>query len=79
MDKETQDQKKFLEELLEWTKKRDTILEEIEHKLYDMKEIAEYAFEHDLSPDEVARLNRQLDEKKREVQSLENQLQSVVH
>ena len=33
MDKETQDQKKFLEELLEWTKKRDNILEEIEHKL----------------------------------------------
>jgi len=79
MDKETQDQKKFLEELLEWTKKRDNILEEIEHKLYEMKEIAEYAFEYDLSPDEVARLNLQLDEKKREVQSLENQLQSVVH
>jgi hypothetical protein len=71
MDKDTQDQKKFLEELLEWTKKRDNILEEIERKLYEMKEIAEYAFEHDLTPDEVAKLNRQLYDKKREVQSLE--------
>ena len=79
MDKETQDQKKFFEELLEWTKKRDNILEEIEHKLYEMKEIAEYALDHDLTTDEVARLNRQLDDKKREVQSLEKQLQSVVH
>ena len=44
-----------------------------------MKEIAEYALDHDLTTDEVARLNRQLDDKKREVQSLEKQLQSVVH
>jgi predicted RNase H-like nuclease (RuvC/YqgF family) len=65
--------------LLKWCKKRDNILDEIEHKLYEMKEIAEYALEHDLTTDEVARLNRKLDDKKREVQSLENQLQSVVH
>jgi hypothetical protein len=44
-----------------------------------MKDLAEYALDHDLTPDEVARINRQLDDKKREVQSLEKQLQSVIH
>ena len=48
MDKDEQEHKKFLEELLEWCKEQDRILEEIDMKLHEMKEIAEYALEHDL-------------------------------
>ena len=79
MNKDEQEHQKFLEELLEWCNEQDRILVEIDVKLHEMKEIAEYALDHDLTNDEVARLNRQLDDKKREVQSLEKQLQSVVH
>ena len=49
MDKDQQEQKKFLEEQLEWCKEQDRILEEIEMKLHEMKRIAEYALEHELT------------------------------
>ena len=44
-----------------------------------MKEIAEYALEHELSANEKIRLNNQLKDLKDEVDSLEKQLHSVVH
>ena len=74
MDKETQEHKRFLEEQLEWCKKQDHILKEIENKLYETKEIAEYAIANDVTTDENARLNRQLDNLKKEIQYLEKQL-----
>jgi hypothetical protein len=79
MDKDDQDHKKFLEEQLEWCKEQDRILEEIDVKLHEMKEIAEYALEHGLTSAEIDQLNDQLNELKREVHSLEKQLHSVVH
>ena len=79
MDKDELEHKKFLEEQLEWCKKQDGILEEIEMKLYEMKRIAEYALEHELTLDEIEELNSQLNELKREVHALEKQLHSVVH
>jgi hypothetical protein len=50
MDKDQQEQKKFLEQQLQWSKEQARILDEIEKKLYEMKEIAEYALKHKLSP-----------------------------
>ena len=79
MDKNSQEYKKQLEEQLEWYKEQDSILEKIETKLYQMKDLAEYALEHDLTTEEIDELNGQLNELKSEVHSLENQLRSVVH
>ena len=80
MNKDQQDQKKFLEEQLEWSKEQVRILDEIDMRLHEMKKIAEYAVEHELSAvDEKIRLNNQLKDLKDEVDSLEKQLHSVVH
>ena len=69
MNKDEQEHQKFLEELLEWCKEQDRILVEIDVKLHEMKEIAEYALEHQLTSLEIDQLNSQLNELKREVDS----------
>ena len=79
MNKDQQDQKKFLEEQLEWTKEQVRILDEIDIRLHEMKKIAEYAVEHELSATEKIRLNNQMKDLKAEVDSLEKQLHTVVH
>ena len=79
MNKDQQDQKKFLESQLEWTKEQVRILDEIDIRLHEMKEIAEYAVEHELSATEKIRLNNQMKDLKAEVDSLEKQLHTVVH
>lgn len=77
MNKEEQEHQKFVEELLEWCKIRDNILEEMESKLYEMKEIAEYSLEYELTSLEIDRLNNRLNDLKSEVDSLEKQLYPV--
>ncbi|MDQ0803425.1 hypothetical protein [Priestia megaterium] len=79
MEKDELESKKFLEQQLEWCKEQDYILEEIEMKLYEMKRIAEYAFNHELTPLEIDQMNNQLKELKSEVHFLEKQLSSIVH
>ncbi|MFD2679328.1 hypothetical protein [Bacillus seohaeanensis] len=79
MDEDQQEQKKFLEQQLQWSKEQSRILVEIEEKLHKMKEIAEYALKHELSPIEINILNGQLNDLKNEVLSLEKQLHSIVH
>lgn len=79
MDKEQQDRKRFLEEQVEWCKKQDAILQEIEGKLYKMKEIAEYSCNNETTELENEKLNNQLNTLKQEVHFLEQMLQSVVH
>lgn len=79
MDKDQQEIKKFLEEQVKWCKQQDAILEKIENKLYEMKELGEYARDYRLSLREIDEVNRQLGALKLEVHSLEQQLQSVVH
>ena len=79
MNKDQKDQKKFLEEQLEWSKEQVRILDEIDMRLHEMKRIAEYAVEHELSANEKIRLNTQLKDLKYEVDSLEKQLHTVVH
>ncbi|RDW21372.1 hypothetical protein CWR48_02915 [Oceanobacillus arenosus] len=79
MTKKQQEYKKLLEEQLHWCRERDSILEKIEVKLHEMKKIAEYAREDELTSFEIERLNFQLNELKSEIQSLEKQLKGVVH
>jgi hypothetical protein len=79
MDKDQKEQKKFLEQQLQWSKEQSRILEEIEEKLYEMKGLAEYALTYELSPIEINKLNEQLNDLKNEVHSLEKQLRSIVH
>lgn len=57
MEKGELERKKFLEQQLEWCKEQDYILEEIEMKLYEMKRIAEYACNHELTPHSTNQLN----------------------
>jgi hypothetical protein len=79
MGKDEHEHKKFLEQQLEWCKEQDRTLEEIEMKLYEMKKLAEYAFNHELTSLETKQLNRQIKELESEVHFLEKQLHSVVH
>jgi len=79
MDKKQQEHKQFLEQQLEWFKKQDRILEAIELKLHEMKKIAQYVVDHELTSLEIEQLNVQLNELKDEVQCLEKHLHSVVH
>ena len=79
MNKEEQEHKQFLEQQLEWCKKQDRILEEIEMKLSEMKKITQYTLDHELTEIEIELLNNQLNELKSEVHLLEKQLQTVVH
>jgi hypothetical protein len=79
MDKDEQEQKKFLEKQVEWCRKQDGILVEVEEKLYEMKELAKYARDHELTSLEIDKLSGQLNVLKRKIHSLEKQLQSVIH
>lgn len=79
MNKDQQEQKKFLEEQLRWCKEQDRILEEIKGKLQEMKRIADYASEHELTHMEADAFNSQLNKLKNEVYFLEKQLNYVVH
>lgn len=79
MNKDEKDRKKFLDEQLQWCKRQDRILEEIEIKLNEMKEIAEYVLKYDLTHLEIDRLNRQLSELNSEVHFFEIMLHTVVH
>lgn len=65
-----------LKEQLEQVKQQDRILEEIEKRLYKMKEIAEYASKYQLNREEVEELEKQIGEHKAAIVSLRNYLGS---
>lgn len=79
MDKEEQKRKRFLEQQIDWCRKQDHILEEMELKLHEMKKIAQYALNHALTAIESEQLNSKLNELKIEVDFLEKQLHSVIN
>jgi flagellin-like hook-associated protein FlgL len=79
MEKDLQERKEFLEQQLQWSKEQASILDEIEANLHEMKEIAVYASKHELTSDEVEKLNYQLNHLKNVVQYLEKKLRSVIH
>ena len=65
-----------LKHQLEQVKQQDRILEEIEKRLYKMKEIAEYASKYRLSGEETRGLEKQIEEHKMAIESLRNYLGS---
>ena len=79
MEKDEQEYKKFLEDQLEWSKEQARILDKIDRRLREMKTIAEYARDLDLSLSEREKLNREFDQLKEEIQLLEKKMQSNVH
>jgi len=79
MNKEEQEHKQFLEQQIQWCKKQNRILEEIEMKLHEMKKIAQYTLDHELTATEVDQLNIKLIKLKSDIHFLEKQLHSVVH
>ena len=79
LDNDQQEIKKFLEEQIDWCKSQDAILEKIENKLYQMKELAEYAYHYPLTLTEADMINAQLNILKQEVYSLEQLLHSHTH
>lgn len=78
MNQDQQEHKKSLEQQLQWTKERVQILDEMDVKLHEMKRIAEYAVEQNLSSLEIDRLNGELNVLKIEFSSLEKQLNPVL-
>lgn len=79
MDKDQRELKKFLEQQLLWNIEQARILDEINVTLHKMKELAEYASIHELSPCEMEKLNGQMDDLKNVVQCLEGKYHSVIH
>ncbi len=71
---EQQELKMVIEEQIQWCKQRDAMLEEMENKLYEMKELAEYVRDCELSAMELNRFNEQFNTLKQEVQTLKRQL-----
>lgn len=70
----------FLKQQLKWHKEQDMILEKIEGKLIEMKELAEYRLAYELSVAEVQHLNTQMQELNADVLALEQQLyKGIVH
>ncbi|MEK4023915.1 hypothetical protein [Sporosarcina sp. FSL W7-1283] len=63
----------LLKQQLERGKQQDRTLE-IESRLHEMKEIAQYAAEHRLLIDEQEQLNKQMQEHQEAIRSLENYL-----
>lgn len=62
----------YLKQKLEWVKYRLEVLDEIEAKLLEMRELAEQARSQDLTTAERADLNRQVQLLEKEVNQLDN-------
>lgn len=70
----------FLLQQLKWQQEQDFILAKIEGKLYAMRDLAEYRLMHELTFREVQLLNEQLQQLKREVLALEQELhKEIIH
>ncbi|ARD49046.1 hypothetical protein [Sporosarcina sp. P33] len=74
MDSKHQEELKRLYSQLEQVKQRDRILEEIEKRLYKMKQIAQYTADHNLDKDETMQLEMQIRDHQKAISSLENYL-----
>ncbi|MGY0692497.1 hypothetical protein ACW2QC_06850 [Virgibacillus sp. FSP13] len=75
MNMDNHNQKKFLEQQLQWTREQMLILDEINLILHEMKEIALYTLEHEVTSEEMVQLNDRLNELKETVHDLEKQKQ----
>jgi hypothetical protein len=71
MDQDHKEYEEMLEQQLQRTKEQLTILDEMDNKLLAMKKIAEYAVRNNLNAKERSHLNEQLEQLKKEFDSLE--------
>lgn len=71
MERDEQTEKRILVEQLEWTREQARLLDEMDMKLHEMRKIAEYAKEHELSPMEIERMNGELNKLIDEYNALE--------
>ncbi|PID05012.1 MULTISPECIES: hypothetical protein [unclassified Sporosarcina] len=69
--KDNSEEIEWLKEQLEQVKQHDRVLEEIEKRLYEMKEIAEYASKYRLSGEEKREFEKQIEEQKIVIESLQ--------
>ncbi len=74
LDVEFQSDLELAKKQLEMYKQQNHLLREIEIILYEMKEIAEYAAEHELSAVETARLNDEILMKQQDILVLKDTL-----
>lgn len=79
MDKNIKEYKEFLEDELKRSKEHSAILDKINIKLHEMREIAEYALNNNLPKEETSRLNSQLLSLKEEITELEKGLFYPAH
>lgn len=71
MERDEQTEKRILVEQLEWTREQARLLDEMDMKLHEMRKIAEYAKEHELSLMEINRMNGELNKLIDEYNALE--------
>ncbi|SDO44960.1 hypothetical protein [Alkalicoccus daliensis] len=69
----------FLQEQLEWTKKRMALYDAIENKLREMREIAEEAADNRATDADRLHLQQQIEEKQTELEELQSELETIVH
>ncbi|WP_110112521.1 hypothetical protein [Bacillus sp. CGMCC 1.16541] len=79
MNSKDPEHQQFLEQQLNWCKEQDDILEAIEVKLHEMRDIVMYALGYELTAFDTRDLNRRLNELKYEVDFLETHLRPVNH
>ena len=72
-----EEERAFLENQLQWIKQRDALLEQIENKLYEMKQIAEKAAANGdfITVNEKYQLHERFLQLKSEIAELESRLQ----
>lgn len=73
------EQKKFLEEQLDWVKSQRVLCDKIASKLREMKAIAEEASQETLTDRERRQLQGQFEELKGEVEHLYKRMEQVLH
>ena len=80
MSENNEDLLEFLRQQVLWCQQQDAILEEIENKLYQMKELAIYRRSHDLTDAQVQQVNKEMQQLEAEIHLLEQRLsEKVLH
>ncbi|WP_096201154.1 hypothetical protein [Bacillus sp. FJAT-45350] len=75
----SEEERRFLEEQLEWVKERDRLLCAIEYKLREMKLLAEYAKEVQHDREKVAEIQLEINRLLREINELQKQCEQFLH
>ncbi len=74
---EKEELKKELEQELQWVQYRQKMLDIMEEKLLQMKELAQQAKDNNLSPEEIAVLNAKLNRLAAQVNALDEESRKI--